>query len=194
MKKKGLILVLAVILLLASVGTGTLAWLTAKSDTVTNTFTTSDINIELTETEGGSKKEFTMIPGWTIAKDPKVKVKTDSEECFLFVKLEKSSNFDTFMTYEMADGWTALSGVDGVYYREVLDSGMNIQYDVLKGNQVTVKGTVTKEMMNELQADPTKYPTLKITAYASQLYKTNGVKFTALEAWNVLNPTPTPGA
>ena len=70
-----------------------------STEAVTNTFTTSDINIELKET----KNHFQMIPGWNIEKDPKVTVKTGSEACYLFVKLEKSTNFDTFMTYEMAE-------------------------------------------------------------------------------------------
>ena len=45
MKKKGLALVLALTLLVVCVVAGTLAWLTAKSDVVTNTFTTSDIKV-----------------------------------------------------------------------------------------------------------------------------------------------------
>ena len=52
MKKKGLALILALTLLVVGVVAGTLAWLTAKSDVVTNTFTTSDIKVELKETTG----------------------------------------------------------------------------------------------------------------------------------------------
>ena len=51
MKKKVLALVLAMVLVVVGVAAGTLAWLTAKSDTVTNTFTTSDIKVELKETK-----------------------------------------------------------------------------------------------------------------------------------------------
>ena len=50
MKKKGLALVLALTLLVVGAVAGTLAWLTAKSDTVVNTFTTSDITVKLKET------------------------------------------------------------------------------------------------------------------------------------------------
>ena len=56
MKKKGLALVLALTLLVICVVAGTLAWLTAKSDVVTNTFTTSDIKVELKETTGTEYK------------------------------------------------------------------------------------------------------------------------------------------
>lgn len=180
MKKKVLALVLAMVLVVVGVAAGTLAWLTATSDTVTNTFTTSDIKVELKET----KNNFKMIPGYDIQKDPKATVLAGSEECFLFVKLEKSANFDQFMTYEMADGWTALTGVDGVYYREVKTADIGTAYSVLKDDKVTVKGTVTKDMMNAIDNNTAANPTLTITAYASQLYKNATETFSVSEAWN----------
>ena len=183
MKKKSLALLLAIAIVVVGVVAGTVAWLTDQTPSVTNTFTTSDINIELKET----KNNFQMIPGWNIEKDPKVTVKAGSEACYLFVKLEKSTNFDTFMTYEMADGWTALPGNAGVYYRKVAAATADTTFEVLKGNQVTVKGTVTKEQMNALTAADT-YPTLTVTAYASQLYKNNTQEFTAAEAWDHIAP------
>ena len=113
--KKKLTVSLAVLALVACMAAGaTLAWLTAKTSSVTNTFTYGDINIELKETTGESYK---MVPGNTIDKDPKVTVKANSEECWLFVKVEKSDNFDKFMTYGIADGWTALAGEDGELHR-----------------------------------------------------------------------------
>ena len=182
MKKKSLALLLAIAIVVVGAVAGTVAWLTDRTPSVTNTFTTSDINIELKET----KNHFQMIPGWNIEKDPKVTVKTGSEACYLFVKLEKSTNFDTFMTYEMADGWEALPEAPGVYYREVAAATADTTYEVLKDNQVTVKSDVTKERMNALTE--TTYPTLTVTAYASQLYKNNTEKFTAAEAWANIAP------
>ena len=182
MKKKSLALLLAIAIVVVGVVAGTVAWLTDKTPSVTNTFTTSDINIELKET----KNNFQMIPGWNIEKDPKVTVKAGSEACYLFVKLEKSTNFDTFMTYEMADGWEALPEAPGVFYREVAAATADTTFEVLKGNQVTVKGTVAKEQMNALTADT--YPTLTVTAYASQQFKNNTEKFTAAEAWANIAP------
>ena len=189
MKKKTVALLLALVLVFGVAAGGTLAWLTAQSDTVVNTFTTSDIKVELKETTGTSYK---MIPGYTITKDQKDKVLADSEECYLFVKLEKSTNFDSFMTYAMADGWTALPGVDDVYYRVVTADGregtskINVPYSVLKDDKVTVSGSVTKANMNALTE--ATYPTLTVTAYASQLYKSNTDKFTPAEAWANINP------
>lgn len=190
MKKKGLALVLALTLLVVCVVAGTLAWLTAKSDTVVNTFTTSDIEVKLEETKGTTVtggKEFKMIPGYELEKDPKAWVVAGSEDCYLFVKLDKSASFDTYLEYVIADGWTKLDGVtDTVYYR-VVDGTTNqigTPYSVLKDDQVTVKGSVTKEQMNALDAEDAVKPTLTITAYASQLHKNATETFSASEAWN----------
>lgn len=190
MKKKGLALVLALALMVVGAVAGTLAWLTAKSDTVTNTFTTSDITVKLEETKGTSVtggKEFKMIPGYTISKDPVATVLTGSEECYLFVKLEKSTNFDTYLKYDIADGWIKLDGVtDTVYYR-VVDGTTNqigTPYSVLKDDKVTVRDSVTKEQMNDLDVAGAEKPTLTITAYASQLYKNDTETFSASDAWN----------
>lgn len=199
MKKKGLAMVLALVLLAVCAVSGTLAWLTAKSDTVVNTFTTSDITVMLEETKGettSTGKEFKMIPGYDLEKDPKAWVVAGSEDCYLFVKLDWANNTYTsgdttknYLTWAIADGWTQLTGVDGVYYREITsaqmsnDNGATNAFPVLAGNKVTVSGEITKEQMNALDAEGAVKPTLTITAYASQLYKSAGVKFTAAEAW-----------
>ena len=140
---------------------GTVAWLTTQTREVNNTFTTSDINITLTESTG---TEYKMIPGWTITKDPKATVAAGSEDCYLFVKAEKSDNFDTFMTYEIADGWTPLNGETDVYYRVIdSDEEREKEYSILKDDQVKVDGEVTKDQMKA--SNGTK-PTLTFTAYA----------------------------
>ena len=180
MKKKSLALVLALAMIVVCVVGGTLAWLIATTPEVKNTFTAGDINITLAESENLDLK---MIPGYTIAKDPKVTVKAGSEKCYLFVKVDKSANFDTFMTYDMADGWTALDGVNGVYYRVVDTAGMGTPYSVLANDQVTVKDTVTKADMNALKADGAIQPTLTFTAYACQYNSSNNTPFTAEAAW-----------
>lgn len=175
--KKGLTLVLAIALLAVGVVGATLAWLTSESDTVTNTFTTSNIKVELKETTGETYK---MVPGYDIDKDPKATVVTGSEECWLFVKVVKSDNFDSYLTYDIADGWTLVDGETDVYARKVESANIGTAYSVLKGDKVTVKGTVTSEMMT---AAANKQPTLTVTAYASQLHKNATEDFTAAGAW-----------
>lgn len=199
---KPMLIAMAVVLLLGCVTGGTLAWLTSTTGPVTNTFTTSDIDITLEETGAtDNKASFKMIPGWTITKDPKVTVVEGSEDCWLFVKVEKSANFDSFMEYDMAEGWTQLqdasnNDVPGVFYRQITSTGMGTPIPVLKNDQVTVKDTVKKADMNGLtqivgDETVTKYPTLTFTAYASQLYKSAGVEFSAYDAWlNVYSATP----
>lgn len=193
---KSLALVLACVLLVGGVIGGTVAWLTAKTNEVTNVFTTSDIGVKLEET----KKEFKMIPGWTIEKDPKATVESGSEDCYLFIKVEETGvsftpegegmpkvySFDDFLTYEIAEGWTKLE--DGVYYK-IFDSKdsananeMGTAYSILKDDKVTVQETVTKEMMTDLKTYGVN-PKLSFTAYAVQLYKNNTEKFTSAEAW-----------
>lgn len=176
MKKKGFALILAAALLVVGVVGGTMAWLTDKTDPVVNTFSTSDIKVELTETE----ETYKMIPGHTIHKDPVAKVLANSEDCYLFVKLEKSANFDDYMEFTMAEGWQELSSVPGVYYREVSSADSDQSFPVLANDTVTVRGTVTKAMMETAK---TSKPTLTITAYASQLHKNASETFTPAQAW-----------
>ena len=185
MKKKTLALVLALTLVVVGVVSGTLAWLTAQSGTVVNTFTTSDIKVKLVET----KTDFKMVPGCTINKDPIATVEANSEKCYLFVKLEKANNLDSYISYKMADGWTELTEGSGVYYRIVDASDVDQNFSVLKDDKVSVKGEVTKDMMMTAE---TNKPTMTFTVYAAQYMKSNTEHFTEAEAWGKVNPTTTP--
>ena len=184
--KKALFIMLSAALIVCATVAGTLAWLTDKTEPVVNTFTVGDINITLTESENLDLK---MVPGQTITKDPKVTVKAGSEACWLFVKVDKSVNFDGFMTFEMADGWIALSGHAGVYYRNVDATNADTGFDVLKDNKVTVRDTVTKTMLegvkNAEDGTPNENaPTLTFTAYAVQKDGIND----ATTAWGKVIP------
>ena len=157
MKKRTMALLAAMLLIVGVVIGSTLAWLTAKTETVTNTFTTSDINIELKETKGTKTDDthysFKMIPGYTIEKDPKVTVKAGSEACFLFVKLEEENNFGDYMTYTVdRSKWTLLEEGSNIYYQKVDATDADKSFEILNGNVVTVRDTVTKGMMKILNA------------------------------------------
>lgn len=179
---KALVIVLAAILVFGTVIGGTVAWIVDRTDPVVNTFTYGDINIDLEETptpdddDNPDTNEYEMIPGEDLTKDPKVTVNTDSKASWLFVKLEKSANFDDFMEYQIADGWIQLldaqgNAVPGVYYREVAEvNDQALVFEVIKDNKVHVKESVTKEMLNALDAQDgaANYPTLTVTAYAVQ--------------------------
>lgn len=184
MKKKiTLAVICAILSCVCLIGT-TFAWLTAETAPIKNTFTVGDINITLEETTSTYK----MVPGNDIAKDPKVTVKAGSEACWLFVKIEKSSNFNTYMTYEVdvTDGnWTLYSeaGNVAIYYREVAATDTDLPFEILKGNKVSVLESVTKDKLNEAKTDA---PTLTFTAYAVQ-YHVDKID-TAAEAWAIANP------
>lgn len=185
---KALAALAAVALALGCVIGGTMAWLTAQTTPVTNTFTTSDIGVTLAETTG---TDYKMIPGYTITKDPKVTVTAGSEKCYLFVKVEESANFGTFMEYSMADGWIQLTDINdqtvaGVFYRIVESNALVREFGILAGDTVTVRADVTKEMMT---ARDFTSPTLKFTAYAFQYMKNNTESFTAAEAWAKVSTT-----
>lgn len=184
---KALLLLLSTALLMFGIIGGTLSWLITETEPVKNTFTYGDINLTLTEQDTGDNdgnpntNTYNMIPGTPITKDPKVTVKAGSEDAWVFVKMEKSTDpsFDKFMEYSMEDGWTALEGVEGVYYREVAQSDSDdTWFWVIKGNTITVKENITKSDLNELTANPT----LTVTAYAVQ--KANVA--TAAEAWQLV--------
>ena len=189
-------LLLVLVLVLGVCVGGTVAWLIAIPDPAVNTFTYGDINIGLTETDtqlddddNPNTNEYKMMPGEEITKDPVITVKAESEEMWLFVKLDKSDNFDTFMEYSMADGWTALENEDGVYYRHIPGSEIETadkKISVIKDDTVTVKASVTKAMVNALDA-AAAYPTLSVSAYAVQA----AGNATAAEAWSRLNETNT---
>ena len=184
MKKTLIAVVLTLVLCLCAFGT-TLAFLIDKTKPVVNTFTVGDVTITLTETKGEGTdlaKAFKMVPGSTIEKDPKIAVATGSEDCYLFVKIDESANLQDFIAYAVADGWTPLPDETGVYYREA-KAGDNVS--VLKDDAVSVRTTVTKEMMKGIVEDSTTAPTLTFTAYAVQ--KANIADATT--AWNAI-PNP----
>ena len=177
---------LMLVVMVASIG-GTVAWLTAKTDPVVNTFTYGDINIDLYEhnydastnslgtSEVKNVEDYKIIPGVNLPKDPTVKVTKGSEKCWLFVKVEKTGTFvEGKVTYDIADGWTQLTGegITGtVYYRQVGADAANDQtFGVLK--QTTANGKTyaitVSDQLTKAEVNGQGNVTLKFTAYAIQ--------------------------
>lgn len=185
---KAVLIFLAAVLVIGCAIGGTVAWLTAQSDPVANVFTYGDINVELTETTGN---EYKILPGNDISKDPKVTVKAGSEANWLFVKIDEE-NWPAFLEtdgtrkvkYNLSDGWIALDGETGVFYREVNAVSADTDFTVLADNKITVSGNLTKEEINGLSADAAA-PKLTFTAYAVQ--RDSNVT-TAAQAWTIANP------
>lgn len=186
---KLVVAMLAVTLLIGCAIGGTVAWLTANTAPVVNTFTYGDINITLDETTGSNYK---IIPGVDITKDPKVTVKANSEDCWLFVKVEEEGTFvANKVTYSIADGWTKGDGTKipaNVYYRQVGAVTADTSFNILAGDTAYPDGVVkvstelTKAEVNAITAQPK----LTFTAYAVQK---DGIA-DAATAWTKV-PAPT---
>ena len=187
---KLVVAMLAVTLLIGCAIGGTVAWLTAKTDPVVNTFTYGDIDIELNETKPANR-EAKIIPGVDIEKNPKVTVKANSEACWLFVKVEKAGTFVTNkVTYSIDTGWTQGDGTNipsDVYYRSVTASNADQPFGVLSDDKITVSDELTKAEINNLN-DAAKTPKLTFTAYAVQK---DGIA-DAATAWTKVPNSTTP--
>lgn len=170
---------------------GTVAWLVSESESSVSTFTLGDINIKLTgESESQPLK---IIPGVEIKRSLKVTVEPNSEACWLFVKVE-GTNWSHFpdangtakvsYSVDVQNGWIALNGHPGVYYREVSaeNARTGVEYDV--NGVVAVSKELTKAEVNSIAAGT--QPQLSFTVYAVQRYSFED----AAKAWEAANPAP----
>ena len=174
MKKKLVVLLLS---LLCACGIGvsaTLAYLMANPSHVENTFTIGDVQLSLSETTGN---RYQLIPGTTIKKDPKVTVKSGSESCWVFVKIQTNETFKSYLSFAITDEWTALDGVSGVYYLEYSQLDTNQVYTVLLDDCVQVTDTLTETKMTNI----TDKPVMNVTAYAVQRHSIAN----ATDAWQI---------
>lgn len=193
MKKRVWILVAAVLLISACAVGGSLAWLTDSKE-VTNTFTTGDINITLTE-PNYKEDEAKIYPGAEIKKDPTVTVKADSEDCWVLVCVENNLviNNETVGALDIHDDWTAVAmqGNKTIYsYKEKVLASNSDTVLTKVFTKVNIDGNkVTKENIDTL-----KDATIIITAYAHQSAgQTQAEALAAFEAllegtWTSANP------
>ena len=173
--KEVLLLALCAILLVGATIAGTVAYLTSQK-TVTNTFTVGKVSITLTEKEinpqTGKKldnatdvtelQKIELVPSRIIEKNPVITVSDDSEECYLFVKIENgllSAGAINGLT-----GWVSVSGNANT------DSVSIYRYNT------TVNASAVIPVFETFTCDPdiTEYDaaldgaTIVITAYAIQ--------------------------
>ncbi len=136
-KKKVFLTVLCAAALVVASVLGTMAFLTSK-DQVNNTFTVGKVAITLDEanvTDMGAPvadadrvkaNTYKLIPGHEYTKDPTIHVAADSEDSWIFVKVENGLSAieaDTTIADQIkANGWTALEGAAGVYYKNYTSS------------------------------------------------------------------------
>lgn len=189
--KKVVATLLAIALLIGGVIGGTIAYLMDSTNEIKNTFTVGDVDIDLIETKP-ENKTAKMVPGATIEKDPTVTVTADSENCYVFVKVQESANFDDFMTYNIAEDWEVVeNNADDNYVVYGRSAKANDRFSVLENDKVTVKADVTKNQMDLLTTDT--QPTLTFTAYAIQsanlVDTSNNAVNTLAGAWALIPKT-----
>lgn len=192
--KKALILSLCAVLLVTASVLGTVAYLTS-TDKVVNTFTVGNVEITLDETDvdiNGDKdgenrvteNSYKLMPGHTYTKDPIIHVDVNSEDCYLFVKVENgiaAIEGETTVAGQMAaKGWVAVEENNGIYVYttdKVNPAVVSKRADVPVFDTFTIAGTVDN---STLAAYANK--TITVTAYAIQADGFEGK--TASEIWN----------
>lgn len=154
--KKVLALASSAVLLVSASVMGTMAYLTHTTETVTNTFSVgkvtfggeneagldeADVDLygKVESTTRVQENQYKLIPGHEYTKDPTVHIGDDSEDCWLFVKVENDiaaiendteeldENNGTIAEQMELLGWTAVAGADNVYaYKEVVKAGADV--------------------------------------------------------------------
>ena len=175
MKKKIVAFVLVFALALALGIGGTMAWLTAKTDAVVNTFTGGNITLALKEYAGSeeldteAEKQFKIVPGATNDKEPKLTVGKGSEKCYLYacvtnsVKLTDGTVVATTNLDEKIWVPVATTGDKTVYrYYEVVDaSAEDKPFTVF--STVTYSGAITLDNASQVSGDQ-----ITVQGYAHQ--------------------------
>ena len=202
-KRKKMLATISSAAVISAAAVGTMAYFT-DLDAVANTFTVGRVAIELDEkdvdgsktyvtTEGRDRaNQYHLIPGETYEKDPTIHVSEDSEDCWLFVKIENGIEGiiekEDFEKQLSDNGWTQLivdsNVVADVYTREKYERGS--VRDIKVFNSFTVNGTKVESSANgknvtegHFDLEDYKDKSINVTAYAIQA---DGFE-TAAEAW-----------
>lgn len=190
--KKVLLTLCCAFALVAVTIVGTVAYLTSQ-DTVTNTFTVGNVAITLDEakvdtagayvTDENNRTDansYHLLPGHTYIKDPIIHVASDSEDCWLFVKVENEisaieDSSNTIADQMAANGWTLVDGTTNIYARATTNqAGEN----VVVFENFKISGTADAAAYKDA-----KDANITVTAYAVQA---DGFT-SAADAWKAAN-------
>lgn len=184
--RKALMLILCAALLVSATVMGTLAYLTAKSETVTNTFTVGKITIKLWENDFvpatnqldlnakvTEEKEYKVVPGGKSPKNPTVTVNAGSEECYVYVTVENNlllNDGTAVAKLTFANGWTQVQAQDTkTLYRYNTKVTATTDQDLPVFTHVTYDGEkITEANIGQLDND-----TIIINAFAHQSANTD---------------------
>lgn len=186
--RKVLILALCAVLLVSATIMGTMAYLTSQAEVV-NTFTVGSVAITLDETDvdGNAERDtanaYKLLPGHTYTKDPIIHVASNSEDCYLFVKVVDEiadiQDTKTVAAQMKEQGWVAVDGVENVYVYTVNGekTAVSASSNVTVFESFKIKDGVTNTDLANYQNK-----TITVTAYAVQKDGFEGK--TAAEIWN----------
>ena len=161
-KKKVFMTVLCAAALVVASVLGTMAFLTSNVAITLDEAKVTDAGNPVEGADRVKANIYKLIPGHEYTKDPTVHVTANSEDSWVFIKVEDglaAIEDDTTVADQITgNGWTALDGVAGVYYKEY--SSSTAATDLVVFETFKVKG----------DADVAQYANAKIdvTAYAIQ--------------------------
>ncbi len=191
--KKVLLLALCAVLLVGATIAGTLAFLT-DTDEVKNTFTVGKIDITLDEAkvdeygvpvEGAERVKtntYKLIPGKTYVKDPEIHVSANSEDSYIFVRIQNGlaayeAEGNTTIAEQMKKkGWQAVSGTTDVFYKEYAKNTNDVDIEVFDSFTIASSHELGDNWNDAEKAEIT------ITAYAIQRETMTSVE----AAWNTV--------
>ena len=186
------VVLLSVILVLCCTIGGTLAWLSAESEAVTNTFTVGDINIKLQEypfkknADGSIStieldenadpvqkiETYKVVPGGNQPKKPFVTVEKKSENCYVYVSIVNKLIIgnEVVVNYNEPAGWTLVGSkteadaVTKLYrYNNVVEYNETEDQKLTVFTTVSYLNTITKDTIKELNGK-----TIELQAFAHQ--------------------------
>lgn len=204
-KHKALLLALCAVLLVAATAFGTLAYLT-DTEAVKNTFTVGKVGLSLDEAkvnEAGQKlntenevwetgdtyadrvtdNTYHLLPGMTYSKDPIIHVDADSENAYIFIKVDNngieaieetpSADYTNVAAQILDNGWTWWKNEDNVhyFYKEYTKGQDDTELEVFQ--QFKVGDSVTNEQLKDYYEKTAKTnngqaKAVIVTAYAVQ--------------------------
>lgn len=199
-KNKALLLALCAVSLVTASVLGTMAYLTS-TDKVENTFTVGSVAITMDEkdvddstpnADRDTANSYKLLPGQEYTKDPTIHVGANSEDCFLFVKVENEiaaieADGSKVASQMAAKGWAEVEG-KGVYVYVGTAENASDPLAVSASNNIPVFEKI--KIADSVNGDTLKTyenKTIKVTAYAVQ--KAGFENKTAAQIWTTAFPT-----
>jgi len=206
--RKALLLLLCAVLMVSASVFGTLAYLT-DTEAVTNTFSVGQVGLKLDEAKVNkagdpvnaagevvkvenaprvTENEYHLLPGHTYTKDPTIHVDANSEDCYLFVKVDngikaiETTDSTKTIAAQMADlGWNPIETNSNIYVY-AKDAGTDNKTVVSKNAKIVVFNNFTidgDKVVNVQEGKTLPAGKIDIANYASASNTTAKVIVTA---------------